>query len=749
MSKYKSAIEKIVVSEATFQNSPEREIEPSWINFFYGNNGSGKTTISRMIRNGQGLTFGNAAQADEFATVVFNRDFIDEELKFDIMPGVVMLSKEASDKQQEIEGKQKEQEQLKGQLQTANDEADAIQKRRDKLKASLDAAIWKAAAKYKKVFGGKGDLSSTARCVQRVCSTAPVERNFDDIKARYEAATDPNATRYDAAPLQLLDLTKLESAETYSLLGQAIISTADNAYSRFWQNLHAMDWVNTGHTHYSENAEGCCPYCKRELPSDFEEQFLACFDEKYSQDCARLGEFGRKYAEYMTATFIEPLRRYIELIPQTGFGDWKAYGEQLKLIENTVQMNNQKIAAKIEKPSEVVELNSIREYVERVNELLAETNKLFEANNKIFDAKGKTCDDCINEAWELLAFETSGDRTAYDAEDKKLSAGSLQKAAAIKKLNGSLGVLKNEIRELSDKMGGTASTVDKINELLQKTGFRGFQLRPHARVPDKYEVVREDGEVAKGLSEGEKNFIAFLYFYFYVQGAWRKEDLVKGKIVVIDDPVSSMDSGVLFVVSSLVRKLVEDCFLDGGQFNIKQIFVLTHNPYFHKEISHKYETSRDDIVKKSSFFFVKKSDDNVSTVRINEMECVTNESGIENVSPVKNSYDALWCEYRDARLPATLLSVIQRIVEYYFLQLCSYSIEDLRERVKTHIGGDDKRQRIADEILRFIYDEKFDAGDGINYAPDHDIPAYKEVFEMIFDALSQKSHYLKMSGECE
>jgi wobble nucleotide-excising tRNase len=56
-----------------------------------------------------------------------------------------------------------------------------------------------------------------------------------------------------------------------------------------------------------------------------------------------------------------------------------------------------------------------------------------------------------------------------------------------------------------------------------------------------------------------------------------------------------MDSGVLFVASSLVRKLVEDCFLDGGQFNIKQIFVLTHNPYFHKEISHKYKTSRDEV----------------------------------------------------------------------------------------------------------------------------------------------------------
>jgi hypothetical protein len=41
-----------------------------------------------MIRNGQGLTFGNAAQADELATVVFNRDFIDEELNLRYYAGV-------------------------------------------------------------------------------------------------------------------------------------------------------------------------------------------------------------------------------------------------------------------------------------------------------------------------------------------------------------------------------------------------------------------------------------------------------------------------------------------------------------------------------------------------------------------------------------------------------------------------------------------------------------------------------------
>ena len=38
MSKYKNVIEKITVTDARFKQSTECVIEPSWINFFYGNN---------------------------------------------------------------------------------------------------------------------------------------------------------------------------------------------------------------------------------------------------------------------------------------------------------------------------------------------------------------------------------------------------------------------------------------------------------------------------------------------------------------------------------------------------------------------------------------------------------------------------------------------------------------------------------------------------------------------------------------
>lgn len=106
-----------------------------------------------------------------------------------------------------------------------------------------------------------------------------------------------------------------------------------------------------------------------------------------------------------------------------------------------------------------------------------------------------------------------------------------------------------------------------------------------------YEVIRDDGKVAVNLSEGERNFIAFLYFYYVVRGMRSETDSGKNKIVVIDDPVSSMDSSALFIVGSPVREMIGICAnvadpvenenpIFAGRY-IEQIFILTHNAYFH------------------------------------------------------------------------------------------------------------------------------------------------------------------------
>ena len=197
-----------------------------------------------------------------------------------------------------------------------------------------------------------------------------------------------------------------------------------------------------------------------------------------------------------------------------------------------------------------------------------------------------------------------------------------------------------------------------------------------------------------------------------------------------------------------MRDLIDDCFMDGKKYNIKQIFVLTHNPYFHKDVSF----YRIGDYKKVSFFEVRKTDDNISSIYPCEQEC-DNEDGAKNYSPVQNSYTALWNEYRDAQLPTTLLSVIRRIIEYHFIQLCSYGIDELRTRVFSYIGDDESKIRMANDILRFIYDpaedEIHDIGDGMYFAADNDNESYKNVLEIVFKAMGQEQHYKKMSGEGE
>jgi wobble nucleotide-excising tRNase len=101
-----------------------------------------------------------------------------------------------------------------------------------------------------------------------------------------------------------------------------------------------------------------------------------------------------------------------------------------------------------------------------------------------------------------------------------------------------------------------------------------------------------------------------------VRGSQTETDSGKDKIVVIDDPVSSMDSSALFIVSALVREMLGVCSnnvrLEGHEYKgkyIQQIFILTHNAFFHREITYN-QVSHYRYV---SFFKVNKKN-NISTV---------------------------------------------------------------------------------------------------------------------------------------
>ena len=176
-----------------------------------------------------------------------------------------------------------------------------------------------------------------------------------------------------------------------------------------------------------------------------------------------------------------------------------------------------------------------------------------------------------------------------------------------------------------------------------------------------------------------------MYFYQLVKGSKNDTSANKGKIVVIDDPVSSMDSSSLFIVSSLIREMV-DVTLNNYDleyqnnpvqgFYIKQMFILTHNAYFHREITYNLVKN----YKLVNFYLISKVD-NVSSIRLCVEPNPEAPSEEQNYNPVQNSYSALWEEYREVNRFVPLMNVIHRILDYYFLQLCGYDGTNIRNTI--------------------------------------------------------------------
>lgn len=77
--KMKSAIEKITLNDATFSNEV---IEPTYVNFFYGKNGAGKSTIARAFKaNDEHLQWQAGRVSADYDVLVYDTDFINANLR--------------------------------------------------------------------------------------------------------------------------------------------------------------------------------------------------------------------------------------------------------------------------------------------------------------------------------------------------------------------------------------------------------------------------------------------------------------------------------------------------------------------------------------------------------------------------------------------------------------------------------------------------------------------------------------------
>lgn len=294
-------------------------------------------------------------------------------------------------------------------------------------------------------------------------------------------------------------------------------------------------------------------------------------------------------------------------------------------------------------------------------------------------------------------------------------------------------------RELPEQNEGEKSAYaivhpvfDSINESLRLHGYMGFRIQPSPLGNNEFQIQREDGSYVKDtLSEGEETIITFLYFMqvvtgFLVQG----EKNTCNKVVVIDDPISSLDYDAIDLVSTLTNDLIKKA--RKGEDHIEQVIVLTHNTSYHKSLC------------------VNQPRKGTRYWKLYRRKGVSKAKAYGEDNPIRGEYEELWAKLGDLRDDATefkvaLPNLMRRIIETYFVEYGG--LERHKLFAGEYVRKKEEKQAVV-ALMKWI-DEGSHCVRDINGCSDIDdsCERFFNLFEKTFEAMGHEAHYKMMMRE--
>ncbi|GAA9938760.1 hypothetical protein VN0877_12690 [Helicobacter pylori] len=145
------------------------------------------------------------------------------------------------------------------------------------------------------------------------------------------------------------------------------------------------------------------------------------------------------------------------------------------------------------------------------------------------------------------------------------------------RLNCLLEKIDKKLKELYNQK---RPDIKIINNYLKALNLPKYSLDKDYRIVLNSDAL-ENSEAKIILSDGEKTTLAFAYFLVRLKLFYKKEDL-KNLVVVIDDPISSLDEQRIYNTTCLVAKINQELVGEALKENDDkaQVFVLTHNHTF-------------------------------------------------------------------------------------------------------------------------------------------------------------------------
>jgi wobble nucleotide-excising tRNase len=689
----------------------------SRFNLIYGENGAGKTTLSRLfsaLNDGAHTEYpllefavdgesGSIAKGQKYNRKlrVFNADYVEANIgKFDgpIRPILIVG----------VENKELAEEGRKEQA-----TYDARQLRIREISSAVEKATTDKGKLFSAVAKTIGEATSGASL--RSYRKPDAERDFvilrplksypvDELEVsratlRQEQADPvnefglpPQLRESDGELLPFVDACAQFSRTVENLTQK---TAQEGALKRLVENPEISKWVEEGVRLHRDHSSETCEYCAQPIPVTRAEalaQHFGAADQLLKAEIEAAIAMGMKLAGSLekidspaqSSLYAELWKDY-EVATENWALARTACLERLTEIDGILadklirRSNSFEIDAGIQTDTLVGTAEVLNEFLARHN---LKTAQFSSAKSKAREMLER---HYLAEIAEQVA-EFERQIEAHNTESAKLTNGAPEFADP-RSMAELLKSAEEKRAKVSSAHAGGSEMTTRLRDFLGRTDLE-FQSGAEG-----YRVLRR-GKPARRLSEGEKTAIAFLYFI--VQLGDHEFDVSEG-IVVIDDPISSLDSSAIYQAFACLKNAVK---------NAKQVFLLTHNFEFLKLLLNWL-----DVVKRHTSHYMiicsETATDRVATIGALDQLLIDHQT----------EYQFLFKTLYNFKSDGTIAScyhmpnVARKLLET-FLEFHSPSSEKLYKKLEAVTFDDDKKAA----IYKFTNDNSHFTGKGFDPA---------------------------------
>lgn len=569
-------------------------------NVIYGWNGCGKTTLSSLLTlvekktaltegevelelDGATKVGGSAFASAQLPQVrVFNRDFINATLSQvgGIAP-IYFFGEDSVEKQARVD-------QLKGDLGFANTEVTVATSEKKTADDKLDdfcvtqAKIIKAAlTSANSTTYNNYDKRNFKRAVQALNAQSVAAAILSDeqkalLHRQRNAQPRPAIEKLTAPPIVLDQL----ASAVEEIVGRSVVA---QTLKELMTDAKVAGWVHQGLLlHSGEHVSDTCRFCQNPLDAMRRAALDAHFNDAFASFQKDLADLLTKLttAKQSVASLSLPdAARFYEALTSEVTAASATVSRALSETEVALDDLIARVDAKRDSPftptgtaaPTATKPSSLADSVGILNAIVERHNQ----TSAQFNAS-------VDNACKKL--EASYVAEAH-AEFMELSEAVTTANAALEYIKGKPAGIQAQIDELERAIREHRRPADELTVEL-----RAYLGRDELRfeVSDTGYALTRGGQPVSHLSEGERTAIAFLYFLKSLQD--KTFDLTNG-IVVVDDPVSSLDANALFSAFGYMKERTK---------RAGQLFIFTHSfpffrlvkNWFHKGLEKKQRPAR-------------------------------------------------------------------------------------------------------------------------------------------------------------